>query len=253
MNRFLITLGILGYGALLSTAEPDFSPASVQEKTQQLQATDRAQRMAAVEFLTTWAEKEPAQAKKLFLDLLRNSKEPELRERSLQFLKPIAAREFGEFGEGYLGIQMGLEVLVKIPDEEKPCYGLPISVVTTGSPAEKAALKIGDVIVAVEKTRWHQPASISDVNKGLSAVIRTSGAGKPARFGVWRDHSLVWIDITLTRRPSNLEMMQMQLAPNGAFKIDEAELKRMVEEEKQSNAYFDEWLKRALLPKPDKK
>ena len=253
MNRLLITLGILGYSSLLSAAEPDYSAASIQEKTQQLQSAERAPRREAVEFLTTWAEKEPAQAKKLFIDLLRNSKEPELRERSLQLLKPMAALEFGDFGEGYLGITMGLEILVKLPEEDKPCYGLPISAVTVGSPAEKAALQVDDVIVAVGDTRWHLPNSLIDEKKGLSAVIRATGAGKQARFGIWRKNALKWVDVTLTRRPTNLEMMQMQFAPNGGFKVDEAEIKRMVDEEKQSTAYFQEWLERALQAAPDKK
>lgn len=253
MNRLLITLGILGFGTLLRAAEPDFSPASVQAKTQQLQAAERAQRLEAVEFLTAWAEKDPDQAKKLFIGLLRDSKEPELRERSLQLLKSIAAREFGNFGEGYLGITMGVEVLVKIPDEEKPCFGLPITAVTGGSPAEKAALQVGDVIVAVGKTRWHQPQTLTDEKIGLSAIIRATGAGKTERFGIWRNNALVWVEVTLTRRPNNLELMQLQFAPNGGFKIDEAELKRMVEEEKNSDAYFEEWLQRAIQPATDKK
>jgi len=253
MNRLLITLGILGYSTLLRAAEPDFSTTAVQQNTQQLQSADRAQRLQAVDFLTSWAKKEPVEAKKLFLELLRDSNEPEVRERSLQLLKPLAAQEFGSFGEGYLGVSMGMQTLVKLPDEEKPCYGLTISAVTKESPAEKAGVLANDVLIAVGKMRWHDPLKIMDDKAGLSAAVRAVGAGKPTRIGVWRNNGLLWLDASLTRRPGNIEQMQFQLAPNGAFRIDEEELNKMVEEEKNSAAYFAEWLERQLEPTPQKK
>ena len=254
MNRLLIFhLGILGYSIILNAAEPDFSAASVQQNTQQLQSADRTQRLQAVNFLTSWAKKDPVEAKKLFLELLLDSKEPEVRERSLQLLKPLAAQEFGSFGEGYLGVSMGMETLVNLPDEEKPCYGLTISAVTKESPAEKAGVIANDVLIAVGNMRWHDVQKIMDDKVGLSASIRAVGAGKATRIGVWRNNGLLWLDANLTRRPGNIEQMQFQLAPNGAFRIDEEELNKMVEEEKNSAAYFAEWLERQLEPTPQKK
>ena len=256
MNHLCLISGILAWGLCLQAAEPvaaDFSPAKVEEQIQKLRATELADRKKACESLAEWAAKEPEQAKKQFLALLRESKDPEIRERSLQLLKPIAALEFGRFGEGYLGITMGNEVLVKLPNEDKPCYGLMVSVVTKGSPAEKAKIQVGDMIVAANGQKWWESQKIIDEKIGLSATIRVAGAGNRARFLIWRENNLYEHDAILTRRPGNLELIQLQLMANGGVKIDEAELQKMVEEEKNSGAYFAEWLNRQFPPTPQNK
>lgn len=254
MLRLRLYLSICAaFHTALAAQQTDFTPEIIQQHVKELQSADRAQRLAAVAALEAWAKTAPDEAKKRFLDLLQNSSEPELRERSLQLLKPIASSEFGNFGEGYLGITMGMETLVKLPNEEKPCYGLPVTGVTNGSPAEKAGIRNGDIIIGIEKTRWPEPQTILAEPNGLSASIRRIGAGKLARFLIWRDQTLHEIDATLTRRPGNLELMQLQFQPNGGFKVDEAEIQRLIEEEKSSDAYFQEWLQRALEPAPEKK
>jgi predicted metalloprotease with PDZ domain len=253
MHR-LLQLGICAAWLSTLAAQPtDFSPEKIQQQVEQLKSADRAQRLAAVAALEAWAKTAPEEARKRFLDLLQHSPEPELRERSLQLLKPIAASEFGNFGEGYLGITMGTPTLINRPDEEKPCYGLSVTAVTHGSPAEKAGIRNDDIIIGVEKIRWYEPQSILAEPNGLSSSIRRIGAGKVARFLIWRDQTLHEIDATLTRRPNNLELMQMQFQPNGGFKVDEVEIQRLIEEEKNSDAYFQEWLQRALDPQPAKK
>jgi len=215
-------------------------------------SADRAQRLAAHAALTNWAAKEHDAAKALFLDLMRTSQEPEIRERCLQLLRPIAAREYGNFGDGYMGISMGEEVPVPLPGQDKPCFGLMITAVTGDSPAAKAELKEGDVIVSINNHRWQQPQAVIDLDHGLSAKIRAAGAGSKPRFGIWRKKELIEVEVHLSRRPSNLEQLPMQILPNGGIRMDEKELKQLVEDEKNSNAFFTEWLDRQLAAKPGK-
>jgi PDZ domain len=257
MHLSRLVTGILFGACFLYAAEPevpDFSAAAVQAQVEKLNATDHAERVKAGKFLSTWSEKEPELAKKMFLSLWRESQEPEIRERSLQLLKPIAAREFGNFGEGFLGITMGVEILVKLPNNEKPCYGLQVSAVTKDSPAEKANIQPGDVIVRLNDHTWPETGQIIHETMGLSAKIRSISAGSTAKFGIWRSNKeLLNIEAKLTRRPGNLENIPMQFMPNGGFKVDELELQKLAEEEKNSSAYFKEWLEREVSSLPQNK
>lgn len=255
MIRTLTWVGLWWGCAGIAIADPQPDLLSAEEaprRLEQLLSPQGEQRKKAREELAAWAEKDPEQAKALFLKCLQDSKEPEIRERCLQFLKPIAAHEYGLFGEGYMGISMGAAVMVKLPDDEKPCYGMSVSVVSKGSPAEKAEIQAEDVIVSVNDFKWRESEVILDVNQGLSAKIRAVGAGRKANFGVWRNGKFLTIEVLLTRRPSNIEQMPMQLLPNGGIKVDENELQKMVDEEKRSGAYFSEWLERQLQAQPPK-
>jgi C-terminal processing protease CtpA/Prc len=167
-------------------------------------------------------------------------------------LKPIAAKEFGQFGEGFMGISMGVEVAITVPGEEKPCYGLTVSAVTDGSPAAKAELQVGDVILSIDGHRWHEPQSTIDMKNGLSAKIRAAGAGNKPRFGIWRGKQWIEVEVLLTRRPTDLELLPMKLLANGGVRMDEEELNKLMEEEKNSGAFFSEWLERQLATPPAK-
>ena len=190
---------------------------------------------------------------------MRDANEPEVRERCLKLLKSIAIREYGKFGEGYVGITMGVEEQIVLPGEDKLCFGIPVTWVTKDSPAEKGGIQPGDIIVSLDDIRWRQPMEISDLGKGLSAKIRAKGAGNKAVFGIWKNEKLTSLGIELSRRPANLENTAlMRLIPNGGiingggFQVDPAELAKLVEEDKSSDKYFAEWLERQF-PKEEVK
>lgn len=254
-NCYLFAIAVLLAGSLTAWAVPDadnFPAEKLEDSIRRLVLPDRTARLEACKYLTAWAEQEPDAAKARFIGLMRQSTEPEIRERCLQFLKPIAAREFGSFGEGYMGISMGNETTIQVPGEAQASYGLVINAISKGAPAEKAQLKQGDVIVSLNEHQWNIPETIMDLQQGLSAKIRAVGAGKKANLGIWRDNKLLKIEVLLTRRPSNIDQMQMQLMPNGGVRINDDELNRAVEEEKNSNVYFSEWLAKQLEKNPDK-
>ncbi len=241
-----ILLSSLTFFLANAASEPAPMVDPVAGAVNQLKSTNRAERKAAVTQLQEWVEKEPAAAKKILLMQLAQSTEPEIRERCLQLLKPIAVREFGNFGEGYMGISMGEATPTQVPGEAEPRCGLVISSITKDSPAQKAALQQGDVIIGLNQHQWKDPQSILDQRSGLSAKIRAVGAGKQAKVEVWRKEQLIQVEVLLTRRPGNIDQMEMQLMPNGAIRINEEELKKLVELEKNSDVYFKEWLTRQL-------
>jgi len=255
MIRTLTWVGLWWGCAGFAIADPQpapFSATDAQQRLEQLLSPQKELRKKACEELSAWAEKEPDQAKALFLQWMQESKEPEIRERCLQLLKPIAALEYGLFGEGYMGISMGSALMVQLPGDDKPCYGMSINSVSKGSPAEKFAIQPEDVIVSVNDFKWRDSESILDLNQGLSAKIRAIGAGRKANFGIWRKGKFSTIEVLLTRRPSNIEQMPMQILPNGGIKVDDKELQKMVDVEKNSGAYFAEWLERQLQAQPPK-
>ena len=258
-----LTLACLAFPLLHSLGEqapPDiFSNAAVAGQIQKLGADHSEDRKSAMAFMETWATSEPDKARQKFLSLLSDANEPEVRERCLKLLKRIAIREYGKFGEGYVGITMGMEEQIVLPGDGKPCFGIPVTWVTKDSPAEKGGIQPGDIIVSLDDIRWRQQLEISDLGKGLSAKIRAKGAGNKAVFGIWKNEKLMSLEIELSRRPANLENTAlMRIIPNGGilkgggFQVDPAELAKLVEEDKSSDKYFAEWLERQFPKKADK-
>jgi predicted metalloprotease with PDZ domain len=217
-----------------------------------LLSESRDQRIQARTALAKWAEKHTSEAKLLFLQELSVSKEPEIRERCLQFLKPIAAKEYGNFGEGYMGISMGDAVMIQIPGEAQARNGMIISFISKDSPAEKAKLQQGDVIVSLNKKLLMGGENAIEKPRALSEKIRAVGAGKVAHLEIWRKNELLHVDVLLTRRPATIDQLELQLMPNGGMRINEDELKQAVELEKHSNEYFSEWLEKQLAAEPAK-
>jgi serine protease Do len=86
---------------------------------------------------------------------------------------------------GYLGIQM----------EEAESGGAKITVVTAKSPAEKAGLKVGDIIVAVEGREVSDPAT-------LSATVGRFKPGDTITVRYRRDMKEEELKATLDKRPA---------------------------------------------------
>ena len=255
MNHFLILVAIviwLPLPLLYAEQAAEKLKEDLPSKLNGLTAPELKERVKARESLAKWAENHPEKAKELFLHHLRHSEDPEIRENCLVLLKQIATIDYGSFGEGYMGISMGNETMVQLPNSEEPLYGLSINSVTKGAPAEKAGLKPGDIIIAVNGHEWQKTQAILDSRNGIQAKIRAVGAGKVAQMSIWRQKQLLQIPVKLTRRPSNLDQVPTRFLPNGGLRIDEDDLARLVEEDKKSNAFFTEWLQ-LHLPEPDTK
>ena len=90
-------------------------------------------------------------------------------------------REHGSVERGWLGVQMqpmtpALAKAVGLPNDD----GVLVNQVLPDSPAEKAKLRQGDVIIAFDGTRIKTP-------RELALLVAQVQAGKPAKIDLWRD------------------------------------------------------------------
>lgn len=223
----------------------EFSEKSCQDALSRLKSAKRRERHEATQYLTRWAHHDPISAKKMFLLTLDQHTEPEVRERCRWLLKSMAAEDYATFGEGYLGISMGEEWQGQVTGDDNKRYGMVVTAISEGSPAAQAQLQVGDIIVALGEHVWRESQVILDAKQGLSAQIRAIGAGKKAQFGIWRKSELLVCEVLLTRRPKFLDQWRPQIQPNGMMKLDQGELQKLIDEEKNGAAYFEEWLQKA--------
>ena len=234
-----------------AAAPLDFSEAKINELIQGWNAEDRDLREKASSHLEAWVQKDPAQAKKRLLSILRDNPQPEARERSVKLLKIVAAAEFDKTGAGYIGVSLSpTSLLLKHPQDESTLIGLPIAAVSPGSPADKSGVKPGDIVVSVDDFRWHALDQINDLDHGLSAKIRAKGAGTTVTFGMLRNDQIVKVPVTLMRRPMTLEATLQKMRDNdqnfmllNAEKLDKKMIDDLIATEKNSPEYFEEWLK----------
>jgi putative serine protease PepD len=102
----------------------------------------------------------------------------------------------GKASHGYLGVQVKSQQPTELGTDSIFTTGAVITQVLSGSPADKAGLKKGDVITAVDELM------IED-SQGLTAAVRTYPAGQKAKFTVTRDGKTQEIDVTLGDIPSS--------------------------------------------------
>ncbi len=210
-----------------------------------LTSARRAERDAATQQLALIAKQFPLIAKKHLLASYEQHAEPEVRERCRMLLKTMAAEDYHRLGEGYLGVSMGQEWQGLLPGDLEKCFGMVITAISDSSPAAHAKLQVGDIIVGLGDQRWREPQKILDPQLGLSASIRAMGAGKSVGFGILRGKELMNCEVTLTRRPKQIDQWRPQIQPNGQLKLDQVELKKLIDEEKDSVEFFQEWLQHA--------
>lgn len=242
LTTTLIGSMILGcaFAAAAEAQEPD---AAVAQHLTELADPNRAKRDEATRQLLSWASENADAAIPLFLKNMEKAVEPEQRERSIKILRALATIDYDTIGEGYLGIQMGDELAVKIFGHAKPCYGLVVTGVTDGSPAKRAGILAGDIIVSFNGEFFHEPGQLGMPRYLLSEKIRLTGAGKKAVFGVFNNGILLQREAKLSRRPTNLEnIVENRLLFNGAQLNLGALAQQQIEEEKQSDEFFQEWL-----------
>jgi membrane-associated protease RseP (regulator of RpoE activity) len=89
---------------------------------------------------------------------------------------------FADRKRGMLGIAVSAED-----------HGLHVNAVTPGGPAERAGLKAGDTITAVDG----KPVGAFDASS--EAALRTAEAGKPVELGVTREGKTLHVDVTPER------------------------------------------------------
>ncbi|HWB96847.1 MAG TPA: PDZ domain-containing protein, partial [Bryobacteraceae bacterium] len=79
----------------------------------------------------------------------------------------------------------------------KDNQGVEIKSVDSGSPAEKAGLKAGDVVLTYND-------QTVEGNEQFARLVRETPSGRPARLKVWRDGHAVQLTATIGSRPAGI-------------------------------------------------
>ena len=203
-----------------------------------LAADKFGERQRASEKLEEWAGEHPGEACDRFFAESVENPEPEVRKRCLALLREVVLEDFRRDGQGYVGIQMGQ---VDVPVEGGKFFGVRVSVVVKDTPAQKAGLKAGDVIVELDGKRWSQPGAIAAFQKGVMA----RKPGEEVRMRIVRPggEKPVEVKVKLARRPPiSAQMLFLRQQAGGFLRgapgrmPDARELQRKEEDE-----YFKNW------------
>lgn len=217
------------------------------ELKQQCVSEQHSIRVDAVSKLQSWSSLNPGQSAGVFLEWARTDDNPELRERAIDLLKWIARSEYGKFGQGFIGISMGNPVELTPSGFSESTFGIPITALHETSPAGKAGLRVGDVIFAVGDHRWSNAEAISSKTEGISARIRQAGVNVMVRLQLMRSDQVLTIEVQTVRRPVGLDQMRLEIGPLGVAVPDQELISRLAKEERDSDAYFYEWLDRHFI------
>lgn len=125
------------------------------------------ERENAQENLLEWSGEDNDAGASSVYELYRNSDDPEVRERCYKVLRDLSDIDYLSDGKGYLGIMMG-EEMIKLDGDDKPRACLRISFVVKDSPASRAGLREGDLIIAVDGKKWYERGSIDDFMKVIA-------------------------------------------------------------------------------------
>ena len=114
----------------------------------------------------------------------------------------------GKVSRGYLGVQIGIlddkmARQFKLPDTA----GALVQDVTPDSPADKAGIKVGDVIRKLDGQKVEGSAE-------LTAAITTMNPGTTVNLEISRDGNPMSVKVTLGERPSNLTARGSQRGPS---------------------------------------
>jgi membrane-associated protease RseP (regulator of RpoE activity) len=199
-----------------------------------LASDDFKQREAAQTELLAWARAHPSGASQEIWERYRSSPDPEVRQRCLTVLRELITELYLSEGPGFLGIGMTYGSVV-LPGEIAPAHAVLVTTVRQGTPANRAGIQAGDMIVRLDGKRWADESS----PEKFSEQIAAKKPGVAVKLGIVRDGKSVELDAVLVRRPANLQLLRF-----GLPEADEA-----AEERAAIDAYFKGWLNERILQK----
>jgi predicted metalloprotease with PDZ domain len=155
----------------------------------------------------------------------RDSEDPEVRLRCLRALRSISDKDYLNDGQGYLGLQLGDEILGLLGND-KPKTGIRVNYVMPGSQAELAGIKAGDVIVSMDGKKVGP----------TDEFIKIVASYKPLRkvvFTIKRlgEDPLIEVTVILGKRPVQ-DLRMMYYSDLGKLEQD------------ARDKHFEEWLKK---------
>lgn len=177
--------------------------------------------------LLAWAEEhQPAALDGVWMQY-RSSPDPEIRQRCLMVLRELIAKRYLSEGPGFLGIGLNYG-RVAPPGEIAPVHAVLVTAVRQDTPASRAGIRIGDMIVGLDDKGWTNENSQVDFSERIAA----KKPGTTVKLEIVRDGKRVEIEAVLKRRPANLEFLRFGLPQADAA----------AEERAAIDAYFKAWL-----------
>ena len=178
--------------------------------------------------LLQWARDNEGEAPRLLFGHHRSSKDPEVKIRCMDVLKELAKESYSKHGKGFIGIQMRDEMVI-IPGNNEHRAAIRISVILPGMAAEKAGLKVGDLLVGINGKHWPAPAT-----DAMKAQVMAMTPGTKITVQVLRDEKVEDVNVTLVKRPVTADDQMLQHMPG-----------RAAEAEKRAwDEYFRMWKER---------
>lgn len=205
-----------------------------QEAFSKLKSPEFHEREVAQTELLAWsrAHLEPAMAE--FFRQSRISDDPEVRERCLSILRILVTDEYSKQGEGYIGISL-LDAVTTVPGDHAARNVIRVTQVQVGTPAQRADVRLNDLIVALDHDAWHE----IDASRLFREKIRMMKPATRVTLKILRDNLLIDIEVTLGRRPL--------MADNPFFNGQNIDLQ--ASERTAQEAYFRLWLSQRKIEK----
>lgn len=184
--------------------------------------------------LLDWAREHQAVALDAIWKQFRSSPDPEVQQRCLAVLRELVKDQYMTEGPGFLGIGLSYGKVAP-PGEIALAHAVLVTMVRRETPASRAGIQAGDMIVMVDGKGWSNELSPSEFSDQIAA--RKPGA--KVSLKIVRDGKWVEVDAVLVRRPPNLQLLRF-----GIGGVDEA-----AEEQAAIETYFKEWLNERILLK----
>lgn len=189
----------------------------------------REREMGQLELLA-WGRKSPERTVDALYELTRSHQDPEVRRRCMGVLRELIFDEYlRDGGEGYVGIRM-MEEQVAVPGDEGLRIGIRVTEVVEGTPAEKAGLVNGDLIVGMDDSVWREEGMIFE----FGDEIRKLKAGTRVVLKLLKNDAVVELPLTLGRRPPGALERFPRMSAEELAAADRAAKER----------YFREWMDR---------
>ena len=149
-------------------------------------------------------------------------------------------------GQGYLGISMQ-DMAPGLPGVAGANSGVRVSLVRPDSPAGMAGLKVGDIILAMDKRRWNGEGAAD----AFVTEVKKTKPGTEVQLEVQRGGEILKIPLKLGARPLGMPERQPAMFLNGLAAVPDFELLDKMEKEARA-AFFKDWLdqKRGLRKAP---
>jgi hypothetical protein len=181
-----------------------------------------------------WAKKNIETAPELLLGAWQKNPDPEAKTRCFELMKQSAIlRKFGR-GKGFVGIMMDPAVLRKAPMAQPQKKGIRVVQVLPGTPAQKAGLKAGDLILGIDALDFSKlPVDKErlDVRSVFQEYVKSKHPDDVITLHLLREGKKQDKKVTLMKRPASADL--------GIFGGPADD------ERKKSELFFQQWLKQA--------